>query len=180
MIDGRVEKPAQTGSEDRKTESDNPHESDIDKVPTLTHHTSLESKNDAKLLASRHVKSVGAREFLEQKDSNGLRWIEAICLVTFDLDEGQIIESMSPKNAFDAQSQKLLALLSSPDSNSFGSEGNCKYIFTFRPGMQLSDFCTHHLFIRGKFGAVLLFILPSEERPFNLTWVLPEVLGHSH
>lgn len=62
----------------------------------------------------------------------GPTWIDAICVVTFDLDEGQLVEYMLPPKGLTPQDQKLLSLLSFPDSNSFGSEGSCKYVFSLK------------------------------------------------
>ena len=66
--------------------------------------------------------------------NSGPEWIDAICVVTFDLDEGQLVEYMLPSGALTSQEQKLLSLLSFPDSNAFGSEGSCKYVFSLKKG----------------------------------------------
>ena len=55
--------------------------------------------------------------------------------MSFDIDEGQIIEHILPPNVLNKGEQKLLSLLSFPDSNSFNAEGSIKYIFRLRRGM---------------------------------------------
>ena len=62
-------------------------------------------------------------------------WITAIAVVSFDIDEGQIIEHILPANVLGKGEQKLLSLLSFPDSNSFNAEGSIKYIFRLRRGI---------------------------------------------
>jgi hypothetical protein len=62
----------------------------------------------------------------------GTDWIIAISVVSFDIDEGQVIEYITPPNALSRGEQKLLSLLSFPDSNSFNAEGSVKYIFRLK------------------------------------------------
>ena len=77
------------------------------------------------------VSTDNSSQLKDTKDS-GPTWIDAICVVTFDLDEGQLVEYMLPSGALTSQDQKLLSLLSFPDSNAFGSEGFCKYVFSLK------------------------------------------------
>jgi len=60
------------------------------------------------------------------------KWIEAIATVKFDLEEGQMIDFVYPKNRFSAPLLKLLAYFSFPDSYVFSPEGELYYVFQLR------------------------------------------------
>lgn len=60
------------------------------------------------------------------------KWIEAIVTVKFDLEEGQMIDFVYPKNRFSAPLLKLLAYFSFPDSYVFSPEGELYYVFQLR------------------------------------------------
>jgi len=71
-----------------------------------------------------------------EKTSDGTDWVVAIAVVSFDIDEGQVIEHIVPQKALSRGEQKLLSLLSFPDSNSFNAEGSMKYIFRLKRDSQ--------------------------------------------
>jgi len=60
------------------------------------------------------------------------KWIEAIATVKFDLEEGQMIDFVYPKNRFSQPLLKLLAYFSFPDSYVFSPEGELYYVFQLR------------------------------------------------
>ena len=60
------------------------------------------------------------------------KWIEAIATVKFDLEEGQMIDYVFPKNRFSQPLLKLLAYFSFPDSYVFSPEGELYYVFQLR------------------------------------------------
>lgn len=63
-------------------------------------------------------------EFIEDK------WIEAICTVKFDLEEGQVIEFVYPKDVLSKETLKIIGNYSFPDSHVFQDEGILFYSFT--------------------------------------------------
>lgn len=73
-------------------------------------------------------------DFLDSKRRESLkRWIISLSIAKFDLDDGQITESIYPPDVLNKSEQKMLSLLSFPDSNSFAaSEGNLRYIFRMK------------------------------------------------
>lgn len=73
-------------------------------------------------------------DFLDSKRKESLKnWIISLSIAKFDIDDGQIIESIYPPDVLNKNEQKMLSLLSFPDSNSFSaSEGNLRYIFRMK------------------------------------------------
>lgn len=73
-------------------------------------------------------------EFLDPKRKENLKhWLISLSISKFDLDDGQTIESIYPSDALSKSEQKMLSLLSFPDSNSFvSSEGSLRYIFRMK------------------------------------------------
>ena len=60
------------------------------------------------------------------------KWVEAIATVKFDLEEGQMIDFVYPKNRFSQPLLKLLAYFSFPDSYVFAPEGELYYVFQLK------------------------------------------------
>ena len=60
------------------------------------------------------------------------KWLEAIATVKFDLEEGQMIDFIYPKNRFPQPLLKLLAYFSFPDSYVFSPEGELYYVFQLK------------------------------------------------
>ena len=60
------------------------------------------------------------------------KWAEAIATVKFDLEEGQMIDFVYPKNRFSQPLLKLLAYFSFPDSYVFSPEGELYYVFQLK------------------------------------------------
>lgn len=50
---------------------------------------------------------------------NNSKWIEAIMLMHFDLEEGQIVDYLYPPNFFSSEFQKKLSFYSFPDTYIF-------------------------------------------------------------
>ena len=95
-------------------------------------------------------KSKNTRSLAEDQSE----WIKAISVITFDIDEGQVIENIYPSDALDAKETRLLPLLSFPDSNSLATEGFCKYVFQLSKGGTISWW---------KFLLILLFCCQLDE-----------------
>lgn len=70
----------------------------------------------------------------DEKDLSKLKnWLICFTVVKFDIDDGQVIETVYPPQNLSKSEQKLLSLLSFPDSNSFvNCEGNIKYIYRLK------------------------------------------------
>ena len=79
-------------------------------------------------------------DFLDPHRKENLRhWIISLSISKFDLDDGQTIESIYPPDSLNKNEQKILSLLSFPDSNSFASsEGNLRYIFRMKRDRMLN------------------------------------------
>src|SRR5260221_7735018 len=79
-------------------------------------------------------------DFLDPKRKENLKhWIISLSIAKFDLDDGQTIESIYPPDSLNKNEQKMLSLLSFPDSNSFSSsEGNLRYIFRMKRDKMLN------------------------------------------
>eukprot|EP00667_Euglena_gracilis_P002877 EG_transcript_2885 len=56
------------------------------------------------------------------------RWVVAVCVVKFDIDEGQVMEFCHPPDVFDDAQARDISYLALPDSNA--QKGDC--LFTFR------------------------------------------------
>ena len=88
-------------------------------------------------------------------------WIVCLSVVKFDLDEGQIIESIFPSDSLSQKEQKLLSLLSFPDSNSLSSaEGTLTYAIRLKRERNIKDACPGALF---SFGYVY-FLQKKDEK----------------
>lgn len=75
----------------------------------------------------------------DKKKENMKQWIISLSIATFDIDDGQVIEAIYPADSLNKNEQKLLSLLSFPDSNSFSSsEGSLKYIFRMKRDKMLN------------------------------------------
>ena len=59
-------------------------------------------------------------------------WIEAVISVTFDLEEGQVVESCYPKNRFPEKLLKLIGYFSFPDSYVLTNEGELFYSYQLK------------------------------------------------
>ncbi|CAD5220044.1 unnamed protein product [Bursaphelenchus okinawaensis] len=67
-------------------------------------------------------------------------WIYAICVVTFDLELGQVIELTYPKNVFLSESTRTnLCYLSFPDSNATSAQDTSYHFRLKSPGIELTD-----------------------------------------
>lgn len=65
-------------------------------------------------------------------------WVTAIVTVVFDLEEGQLVDTVIPEGIFDKKECKALAYNSFPDSFSFSGEGRLDYTFLLKkdlPGL---------------------------------------------
>ena len=88
-------------------------------------------------------------------------WIVCLSVVKFDLDEGQIIESIFPSDSLSQKEQKLLSLLSFPDSNSLSSaEGTLTYAIRLKRERNIKDAVPGALF---SFGYVY-FLQKKDEK----------------
>lgn len=105
-------------------------------------------------------------------------WIKAISVITFDIDEGQVIENIYPSDALNPKEMRYLPLLSFPDSNSLATEGFCKYVFQLSkngsiPLLKFRLILSFLRSIRGGYSkwkytcSLWVYMLFSEERPYQ-------------
>jgi hypothetical protein len=59
-------------------------------------------------------------------------WLQCICLLKFDLEQGQLLEHIYPPRALHVKEEKDIMSLAFPESNSLNCEGSLKYTFRLR------------------------------------------------
>lgn len=64
----------------------------------------------------------------------GLKWLEAIITVVFDLEEGQLPDKIIPGDYGSEKDRKTISYNSFPDSFTFNLEGQTVYSFYLRKG----------------------------------------------
>lgn len=62
------------------------------------------------------------------------KWLQCIVIVGFDLNEGQVINYVHPKNTLSDSFLKNLASIAFPDTSSFSSEGELFYFLRLNNG----------------------------------------------
>jgi len=62
-------------------------------------------------------------------------YIYSICIFSFDVEVGQVLEVTWPPNALNENSLKNITGLSFPESNSLCEEGELNFCFKFRKSM---------------------------------------------
>lgn len=72
----------------------------------------------------------------------GHQWIEAICSVQFDLEEGQMIEFVHPPHLLSKDTLKTISNYSFPDSHVFKEEGVLFYFFQPDDDLQINCYST--------------------------------------
>jgi len=74
-------------------------------------------------------------EAAKEASAGSLRWLEAVAVVAFDVEHGQVVEEAASVSgeALSAAVQRKLCSLALPDSNS-GQNGDVQYCFRFREG----------------------------------------------
>lgn len=80
-------------------------------------------------------KSAGEEASKKKISSN---WMDAIAIVKFDIDQGNVLEAIYPEDILNPPERRTLSFLAFPDSNSFSAEGALKYIFKFQRGVENS------------------------------------------
>jgi len=76
-------------------------------------------------------KSAGEEASKKKTFSN---WMNAIAIVKFDIDQGNVLEAIYPEDILSTPERRTLSFLAFPDSNSFSAEGALKYVFRFQKG----------------------------------------------
>ena len=66
---------------------------------------------------------------MKSEEVNEPKWAEAVATVRFDLEEGQVVDFVFPKDKFSPATIKQLGYMSFPDSYAFAPEGELFYSF---------------------------------------------------
>jgi len=50
-----------------------------------------------------------------------MNWINSVIILEFDIDEGQTVQDICPKNILTEKEKKNLAMMAFPDSNNYSN-----------------------------------------------------------
>ena len=82
------------------------------------------------LLNQKNITILNQHHVTDSSDNNQFY---CICVFCFDVELGQILESVYPSNVLEEQTLKNLTALSFPETNnSFNEDGELSYFFKFR------------------------------------------------
>jgi hypothetical protein len=70
---------------------------------------------------------------------SGLKWLEAIVTVVFDLEEGQLPDLIIPEGYGTEKDRKIISYNSFPDSYTINLEGQTVYSFYLRKGTRIAN-----------------------------------------